>query len=1110
MLNGTQFTVLGLLWPTAARATGLAAGPNSTNARERGNWTCVSSTGIRNIAPAAAMASDKTDQHNPPAPRGAVLAKIPATYISYSHTTFAYCAFFFALIVGCYTHYHKIVRNEYYGYPEVCGPFGYGMRYRVRSDDSHNTFAVHLSITLTHTLPGMVSQCERHYGGLVPRPRHLPHFHRSDLRPTLRLGLSLVPPNHSPLAPNCLSLLLTNPALGRPGPHCVLRRLGIHHIVGRPQCPRHRHDIIPRPHNPMDVRRPRHEPAHRAGIEGTQARPAISTQSVTFTTRSLHKLRLLRVAVDPLRRGLRRRRRSRVQQPQHHRRRRLRWRRRRPGERGKCRIGPIGLVGVTVGEKLVYDREDENSAVGWDGCLALAPDAGVSEPIAAQVAPPSRPWRVFGEVRSFVADVYLGTSFGDFVSAFVFWSMLTSLTLLIWYFPLWHMGISGYEAFLLVTVSPVLLSSRFIRTTINAHRGLFHLLSLAGIASYLIVDPAPRLAVTAAGVSISILTWTATWVGDRDRTGALERGALVWILGLLVHNVVKMAWFTENPIWPIMYRGNGGKNIEGLVMGLLACLDVMMRGQPTAADSPTPKIPTGSWPLAATGLGSLLFALHSMYTDSSTVMRWVVDGYPNPGPEPVPWGVVTIAVLALGLFLSANRALVLSPAWSALGIASCAAFYALPAWKGYSAALVLAAYLVSLVPSLVRAVVPYPPGRTLFLATMTYNVLCLAHVWVVAYAFVPGGVYARERTNWLLATIMALVIGGVWNARTAENAGGVKEQYSVIRTTRRYARMTAIVVVMAATVVAAWRVRNAKTPQPAHPEFKAFTAGIWTIHFALDNDMWASERRMKDVIRDLELDVVGLLESDTQRIIMGNRDWAQYIAEDLGYYVDFGPATMKHTWGCLLLSKFPILRSTHHLLPSPVGELACAIHATLDVYGQSVDFIVSHNGQEEDELDRKLQTQTIASIVRESTNPFVFLGYVVTEPRGSIYNILFEEGGINDVDAEDWDRWCQYVGFRGVKRVAYARVSHGGISDTEIQTAKFQVVDDPKAYWGVNVYDRIDEWNIPVGLRYPAFFKSPGMRTHFYHVFDEPRYFGPKGEREWIKLLESFNIKERK
>ena len=31
-------------------------------------------------------------------------------------------------------------------------------------------------------------------------------------------------------------------------------------------------------------------------------------------------------------------------------------------------------------------------------------------------------------------------------------------------------------------------------------------------------------------------------------------------------------------------------------------------------------------------------------------------------------------------------------------------------------------------------------------------------------------------------------------------------------------------------------------------------------------------------------------------------------------------------------------------LPSPVGELAPAIHATLDIYGQMIDVIVSHNG----------------------------------------------------------------------------------------------------------------------------------------------------------------------
>ena len=70
----------------------------------------------------------------------------------------------------------------------------------------------------------------------------------------------------------------------------------------------------------------------------------------------------------------------------------------------------------------------------------------------------------------------------------------------------------------------------------------------------------------------------------------------------------------------------------------------------------------------------------------------------------------------------------------------------------------------------------------------------------------------------------------------------------------------------------------------------------------------------------------------------------QFLAEDLGMYVDYGPGPNKHTWGAALLSKFPIINSTHHLLPSPVGELAPAIHATLDVYGQYVDVIVSHNG----------------------------------------------------------------------------------------------------------------------------------------------------------------------
>ena len=114
------------------------------------------------------------------------------------------------------------------------------------------------------------------------------------------------------------------------------------------------------------------------------------------------------------------------------------------------------------------------------------------------------------------------------------------------------------------------------------------------------------------------------------------------------------------------------------------------------------------------------------------------------------------------------------------------------------------------------------------------------------------------------------------------------------------------------------------------------------------------------------------------RFVYGNRDLTRVISEELGYvgplppsplslkshvaqYVDLGPGPNKHTWGAALLSKvgdpcldtnsyiskFPILNSTHHLLPSPHGELAPAIHATLDIHGEKVNVWVSHNGQGE-------------------------------------------------------------------------------------------------------------------------------------------------------------------
>ena len=56
------------------------------------------------------------------------------------------------------------------------------------------------------------------------------------------------------------------------------------------------------------------------------------------------------------------------------------------------------------------------------------------------------------------------------------------------------------------------------------------------------------------------------------------------------------------------------------------------------------------------------------------------------------------------------------------------------------------------------------------------------------------------------------------------------------------------------------------------------------------------------------------------------------------------PASLKFTTQ-IAFKQFPIINSTHHLLPSPNGELAPAIEAILDIYGTEVTVVVSHNGQ---------------------------------------------------------------------------------------------------------------------------------------------------------------------
>jgi len=108
---------------------------------------------------------------------------------------------------------------------------------------------------------------------------------------------------------------------------------------------------------------------------------------------------------------------------------------------------------------------------------------------------------------------------------------------------------------------------------------------------------------------------------------------------------------------------------------------------------------------------------------------------------------------------------------------------------------------------------------------------------------------------------------------------------------------------------------------------------------------------------------------------------------------------------------------------------------------------------------------------------------VTTKPHSRNYEILVKNSGSKDIDPSDRDRWCQYIVYKGLQKIGYGRITHGGITDTEIQMAKFLVGT------GKDFSEEISESEIPEPLRLPPVFKGKGVNGHRYHVFDRPKYF---------------------
>ncbi|KAL5503883.1 CWH43 [Sanghuangporus vaninii] len=712
------------------------------------------------------------------------------------------------------------------------------------------------------------------------------------------------------------------------------------------------------------------------------------------------------------------------------------------------------------------------------------------------------------DMLSFVVDLYL---------AFIFWTIFTSLILTLFYFSVWELGIAGAEATLLSILSPAMLGIKPFRTWASTKSGRvsIHALSLAGLVAYRFPSPALRLLFVTFATFIVCIGAAVDW---SNRLSVTYNSILLG-LGLILSSLSKHANHSNNPLWPMVDERNGGYNKTGIFLAALAILHLALRDDSSQTQTDTNaeqkqdvdretrlRASTKSWFPGSLALGSLIFSLHCFLTDPSTLIAWSWTGYPIKGPLPHLHGTLTHIAQSVGLLLvllepSANRVLT-SPLWFFCGTISAYVLYNYKDWFGYYGGLGFAVFLMSIIPQTLQKAASSPfIGRTYFTAFLVTVLLYLANVWTVAYAFVPAGHLLRERTDLvLMAQIILLAPAFDWQ-------GSKYNRTSLSKIPPRLGQYSFTALSLMAVVSGLVTMYRTPTsaPQPYRPGPRIVRAGIWTVHFGMDNQGRDSQRAMRDLIRDLELDVVGLLETDLHRTVYGNRDLTRVMAEEIGFYVDLGPGPNQHTWGAVLLSKFPIINSTHHLLPSPNGELAPAISAFLNMYGTEVLVVVSHNGQEEDPLDRELQSTELARIMNSTyPAPAIFLGYVVTKPHASRpapYRILVEDGRMHDIDSDDLDRWCEYILYRGLYRTSYLRMSRGKVTDTELQAGQFvvprfghTVVDDSEA----GRYLRIHKETLDAPHWFPMEYygdrRSGGKNGHYYHVFGTPLYYNlPEG-----------------
>ncbi|MFN2158320.1 MAG: endonuclease/exonuclease/phosphatase family protein [Anaerolineales bacterium] len=314
--------------------------------------------------------------------------------------------------------------------------------------------------------------------------------------------------------------------------------------------------------------------------------------------------------------------------------------------------------------------------------------------------------------------------------------------------------------------------------------------------------------------------------------------------------------------------------------------------------------------------------------------------------------------------------------------------------------------ILQIKPSLRELGIGFGAGA-LFLLLMS-----LAHVFTTVYGYIPViGPFFRDKF-WLVYA--AAGIGLSLPMLFVDRKAYIYPSLQVPSWTKHLIT----IYILAVGVVSVFSVYRAEiNPSQTAPGESYFTVLSYNIQQGYSASGQKNHTEQLGLMRSLNPDIIGLQETDTNRLSGGNADLVRYFADNLGMHAYYGPKTVLGTFGIALLSRYPIENPRTFYMFSDAEQTA-TIHARVSIGNRGYNIYVTHLGNG----GPLIQQQEIMEEASRAGN-VILMGDFNFEPETEQYRLT------TDVFKDAWLlRWPEGVddqGFAPARRIDNVFLSEG-------------------------------------------------------------------------------------